>query len=146
MAAAAITPRSFETAFIPASLPGVIFTIDSLPAANSCYVVKQLFYIRELKVLYSRCGNGALDDFVHRQRRLGALHIGEARLRGRMTRGEQRAAVLIRDDRDLVGAEPLCLRRDFSLVEADQRTENRHGDNLVDRRQVFQRLRGNLAN
>jgi hypothetical protein len=29
IAAAAMTPRSFDTAFMPASLPGVIFTIES---------------------------------------------------------------------------------------------------------------------
>src|SRR5687767_3911861 len=81
MAAAAMTPRSSETAFIPASFPGVIFT--------------RLFYIGKIKEFDRGCGDGIRDNFVDRQVRFGALDLVPLRPGRGMFRREQRAAVLI---------------------------------------------------
>ena len=92
MAAAAMTPLSFETAFMPASLPGVNFTcFSSFPggspsrarpypagsprglALTKRYIFvapdghgAQLFY-RKLKVLDGGRGRRAFDDLVDRE-------------------------------------------------------------------------------
>ena len=62
-----------------------------------------------------------------------------------MARREQRAAVLIGNDRDRIGAEPLRLGDDLFLVHADQRPEDRQRRHRSDRRQVLERLRRDLA-
>src|SRR5687768_11072067 len=135
IAAAAITPRSLETAFMPASLPGVIFTSPSNRGS---------FYYRELEVLHDRGGDGLVDDVANRQGFLGVQDIAAARLRGRVAWREQRAAVLVGDDRDGIRPENLRLRGDLFLVHADQRAQNGLGRHLVDRRHVFERLRRDL--
>ena len=62
-----------------------------------------------------------------------------------MPRREQRAAILIRNDRDRIRAEALRLGGDLLLVHADERPQHRHRRDLVDRRQVLERLRRDLA-
>ena len=86
-----------------------------------------------------------VDNFVDRQVRLGAFHLVALRLRRRMPRREQRAAVLIRDDRDGIGAEPLRLGGDLVLVHADERPQHRQRHDAADRRHVLERLRRHLA-
>src|SRR4029078_4612695 len=77
---------------------------------------------REGKVFHDRRGNGSIDDLVDGQRRLGALDIPSARFGCGMARREQRAAVLIGNDRDGVGSQPLRLRGDLGPVDPDQVT------------------------
>ena len=68
-----------------------------------------------------------------------------ARLGGRMFRRKQLAAILILDDRDREGSEPLGLRDDLVLVHPNQRPEHRQRGHRPDRLQVFERLRRDLA-
>ncbi len=63
---------------------------------------------------------------------------------GGMPGREERAAVGVRLDGDLVGPERVGLPGDLELVHADQRPEDRHRGHLVDARQVVERLRGHL--
>src|SRR3954466_16151778 len=110
MAAAAITPRPSETAFMPASLPGVSFTMSILS--------------REGEQLHGGGGRRLLHDFVDRQPVLRAFDVAAPRLRRGMPGGEQRAAVLVRNDRDRVGAQPDRFGGDLFLVHADERTQD----------------------
>ena len=57
---------------------------------------------------------------------------------------EERAAVLVRNDRDRIGAEPLRLRGDLFLVHADERPQHRQRHHLGDARHVLERLRRDL--
>src|SRR5579863_10577927 len=63
----------------------------------------------------------------------------------RPARGEQRAAVLVRQLGDGQRAEPARLRHDLGLVPAEQRAQDRQPDGIVERRDVRQRLAGYLA-
>src|SRR5262249_36412299 len=126
-----MTPRPSDTAFMPASLPDVIFTSlteasplgllharSRGPHARSRGSVLSFAssHIGKPVVLHQR-GVGCLrDDLVDRQVLLGALDVSRLRARRGMTRREQRAAVLIRDDRDGIRPGPLPLRRDLVLV------------------------------
>src|SRR6187551_2899974 len=101
-----MTPRPSDTAFMPASLPGVIFILS--------------VYIGKTERFHDRRFDGAVDDFLYGKACLGALHLVPLGLGGRVARREQRAAVLVRDDRDRIGPEPLRFRGDFVLVHADQ--------------------------
>ena len=69
----------------------------------------------------------------------------QLRARQRVARREQRAAVLVGDDRDRIGAELLRLGRDLVLVHADERPEQRQRRHAADHRQVLERLRRHLA-
>src|SRR5687767_11312698 len=139
MAAAAITPRSSDTAFIPASLPALIFTVLSLfltargappplasrsrarlrlaslrplaraAGADALRAIKGSLYIGKPELLENGRRDRAVDHLLDRQRRLGDLDVPPARLRGRVTRREQRAAVLVRNDRDRICAKALRL-------------------------------------
>src|SRR3954469_22445256 len=109
MAAAAITPRPSETAFMPASLPGVSFTTSILS--------------REREQLHRRGRRRLLHDFVDRQPLLRAFDIAAPRLGRGMAWREQGAAVLVGDDRDRVGAQPDRFSGDLLLVHADQRSQ-----------------------
>ena len=59
---------------------------------------------------------------------------------------EQRAAVLVGNDRDVEGAQPLGLRDDLLLVHADERAEHLHVRGIANHRHVVERLRRHLAN
>src|SRR3954467_1461739 len=107
-----MTPRASETAFMPASLPGVSFT--------------RLFYIGECELFYDRRADGLVHDLCDRQPFFGALDLVPLRLGGRMTRRKERAAVLVGDDGNRIRAKPLCLGGDFFLVHPDERAEARH--------------------
>ena len=61
-----------------------------------------------------------------------------------MSRGEEAAAVLIRQDGDLVAAKRPRLLNDLLLVAADQGAEDRHSNRLLDHRKVVQCLGGHL--
>src|SRR5260221_8704401 len=131
IAAAAITPRVSDTAFMPASLPGVIFTA--------------LFYIGKPEVLDLRGGDRLRHDLLDGQIRFGPFDLVGLRLGRRMLRREERAAVLVGNNRDWIGAEPLGLRRDFLLVHADQRPQDGHPHDAADRPHVLESLRPHLA-
>src|SRR6476661_5357494 len=107
MAAAAMTPRESATAFMPASLPGVIF----IPSV----------YIGKSKAFHDRCLDRLLDNLVDRQPRFGPLDLVALGFGRRVARREQRAAVLVGNDRDRIGPEALGLGRDFLLVHAHER-------------------------
>jgi len=62
-----------------------------------------------------------------------------------LTRLQERAAVLLRHDRQLVGAGAVGERGDLLLVGPDQRAQHRQVGDPVDRAQVRKRLRGNLV-
>ena len=51
-------------------------------------------------------GRRVLDKFVDRQRALGRFDVGEPPARQRIARREQRAAILIGNDRDRIAAKP----------------------------------------
>jgi hypothetical protein len=53
MAAAAITPRGFETAFIPASFPGVSFTANLLLRDFGFRAEPELTYPAQIVEFYS---------------------------------------------------------------------------------------------
>src|SRR5258708_39862785 len=93
IAAAAMTPRLSETAFMPASLPGVIFTL-SAPSV----VTKGLFYIGKPEVLDFGGRDRLRHDLFDGEIRLGPLDFVGLCLGGRVPRREERAAVLIRND------------------------------------------------
>src|SRR5688572_7382567 len=101
-----MTPRSLDTAFIPASLPGVIFTSllhvpgSQLPASS---------YYRELEVLYGGGRHRLVDNLLNRQGFFRPQHIGAPGFGGRVPRSKQRAAVLVRDDRDGIRPQALGL-------------------------------------
>src|SRR5687767_481273 len=103
-----MTPRSFDTAFMPASLPGVIFT-----KLFSCGWSGNLsFYYRELAALADGGRQRARHDVVDGKGGLGGLDVHLPGARGGVPRREQRAAVLVGDDRNGVGAETLRFRGD----------------------------------
>src|SRR5258708_34350470 len=62
-----------------------------------------------------------------------------------MLRREEGAAILIRDDRDWIGADSLRLRRDLVLAHSDERAQNLEARRVGDRRHVLERLRRDLA-
>jgi len=62
-----------------------------------------------------------------------------------MLRREERAAVLIRDDRDRERADALRFGADLVLVHADERPQDLQRRRLRDRRHVLERLRRHLA-
>ena len=62
-----------------------------------------------------------------------------------MARREQLTAILIGNDRDRIGSEPLGLGHDLVLVHPDQRPQHLHRRRLRDGRQVLERLRRHLA-
>src|SRR5262245_58984285 len=137
MAAAAMTPRLSDTAFIPVSLPAVNFTSILLRTKRS-------FYYRKDKVLYRRRRHSGLYEAVDVEHAFSLLNLNAARFRRRMLWREQRATVLVRNDRDRKRSQPLGLCRNLILVHADQRTQDGKRYDLVDRRQVLERLRRDL--
>src|ERR671911_2942532 len=141
MAAAAMTPRSSDTAFMPASLPGVIFT-----TLFSCGWSGTLsFYYRERAAPRDGGRQRARHDVVDGERGLGRLDVHLPGARGRVPGREQRAAILVGDDRDGIGAQTLGFGGDFVLVHADERPEHRQRHDVVDERHVLERLRRDLA-
>src|SRR3954451_6230557 len=114
-----MTPRESETALRPASLPGVIFTFSTPPGCTSCQL-----YIFRLKAeatrpwrtiswlppsggsfrkritLQHHPTHGLPDNFVDRKRGFCGLDLVAARLGCGMTRREERAAILVGNDRD----------------------------------------------
>ena len=58
---------------------------------------------------------------------------------------EERAAILVGDDRDGIGAEALRFGGDLVLVHADERPQHGQRRDLVDRAQILDRLRRHLA-
>jgi hypothetical protein len=90
------------------------------------------------------CAHRGFYQFVDRQRALPRFRLVEARARRRIARREQRATVLIGNDRDGITAEDLRLRHDFVLVHTDERTEERYGRDLSHHGQVLERLRRHL--
>src|SRR5215211_4957399 len=79
----------------------------------------------EVEFLDHRLLHSPFHEIVDLQRLLRRLDVRETRAGLRITRREQRAAVLVRDDRDWIAADPLRLRRDFVLVHANERAEER---------------------
>src|SRR5215204_2920996 len=130
IAAAAMTPRASATAFMPASLPGVIF-IRSV-------------YNGETVGFHGRGLDCGLDDLVDRQPLFRAFHFEALRFRRRVLGREQGAAVLVGDDRDRIRAETFRLSRDLLLVQTDQGPQDGNADDAADRRHVLDRLRGDL--
>src|SRR5262245_47868826 len=81
IAAAAITPRSFETAFMPASLPAEILTevftvvLHQAVARTGRDARKQVILLRKLEVLHAGRVYRLIHDLLDGQRRFGGLDI-----------------------------------------------------------------------
>ena len=102
------------------------------------------FITGKLKSSTTALSTACAHKIVDRQRPLGGVDVVAPRPGRGMLRREELAAVLILDDRDGIGAEPLRLGRDLVLVHADQRPEDRQRRHRSDRRQVLERLRRHL--
>ena len=87
----------------------------------------------------------ALDHLVRVKGGPGVEDGPHARVRLGTARHEERAAVRRGLARDVVRADPLGAGDDLLLVGADERTQDRHRHGLVDRSDVVERLRGDLA-
>jgi len=66
------------------------------------------------------------------ERCFGALNLGERRAGRRKPRCEQRATVLVLEDRRLIGSDPLRVHGDLFLVHADERPEDRERRHSAD--------------
>src|SRR5689334_21415624 len=85
------------------------------------------------------------DETLEIQESLGGTDLRRRRAGRGMSRREERAAIGVRLDRNLERGDSLRRRRDLELVHADEGSQDRQRRGLVDACDVFQGLRGDLA-
>src|SRR6266705_5427363 len=100
-----------------AKRPAALGYAGAGPASDSRGTV----LLRELELAQLDLLQGLLDQPVHVQQGLCPTDIFQVRLGRRVRRREKPAAILVRLDRGLVGADLLRLIGDLHLVHADQR-------------------------
>ena len=100
--------------------------------------------LRERELAQFDLLHGLLNQPVDVQSGLGPADLFQVRLGRWVRRREEPAAVLVRLDRSLVGADLLRLLGDLHLVHADQRAQKGQRRRLIHHRQVAGGLRGDL--
>src|SRR5690606_16025396 len=93
----------------------------------------------------ARLRQSTLNQTVDVQRRFELASSLELRPRLRSFGHKQRTAIFVRQNGYLVCTYLLRVRNDFGFVKADQRSENRHGRDVIDGHHALQRLASDLS-